>query len=130
MSFGSPLRRLIHGVLGAALAALLGTAQGHALPLEQGPVVPAGSIRTLLPGARHAVELRVASERTLKAPPEKAARTRRPSTSSGSGVLPAPVLAGAVSAPVVFFIRSATAVVSLPGECGHCTRAPRPPPIS
>ena len=65
------MRRLIHGVLGAALAALLGAAHGHVLPLEQGAGVPAGAIGALVSGSRHATEIRVASERTLKAPPER-----------------------------------------------------------
>ena len=120
------MRRLIQGFLGAALAGLLAAAPGQVLPLEGGAGVPARAIGA---PARPA-ELRVASERTLKAPQQKAARTRRPSTSSGSGVLLAAVPASAVGAPVVFSIRIATAVVPLPSECGHCTRAPRPPPIS
>ena len=121
--------RLIHGSLGAALAALLGAAHAGVRPPAQGPVA-AGAIGTISVATPRTPELRAASERIPKAPAEKAARTRRPSTASAAGILPAPLVAGAVSAPVVLIIRGTVAMVSPPSECGHCTRAPRPPPIS
>jgi hypothetical protein len=123
------MRRLIDGLLGAALAGLLAAAPGQVLPLQGGAGVRAGAIGAPARAVRRA-ELRVASERTLRAPQQKAARTRRPSTSSGSGLLLAPLPAGAVGTPVVFSMRVACTLVSLRSECGHCTRAPRPPPIS
>jgi len=125
-----PTRRLIHGLLGAAVAALLGAAHAH-VPAPQ-PGYAAGPGGIVMPGAAVArtPEWRAARERIPRAPLEKAARTRRTSAASGSGVLPAPAAAGAVSAPVVYFIRGTAELVALRSECGHCTRAPRPPPIS
>ena len=127
MNTGFPMRRLIQGLLGAAVAALVGVAHGHVPALAHAP----GSV-SALQGAPSATasEWRGVQERVPKAPPEKAARTRRPSTASGTGVLPAPVAAPAVGAPVVFVIRGTAELVALRTECGHCTRAPRPPPIS
>ena len=123
------MRRLIQGVLGVALA-VLGAAHGHVLPLAQGAGAPAYAFRTLARGARPTAELRPASEKARKAPSESAARTRRPSTSTGSGALPGVTPVSAISAPVIPYIRGVMAAGSLTSECGHCTRAPRPPPIS
>ena len=124
------MRRLIHGLLGAAVAALLGATHAHVPALEHGLAAAPGGIA--MPGAAAArtPEWRAARERIPRAPLEKAARTRRTSAASGSGVLPATVAAGVVSAPVVYVIRGTAELVTLRSECGHCTRAPRPPPIS
>ncbi|MBP2648023.1 MAG: hypothetical protein H6Q77_1647 [Gemmatimonadetes bacterium] len=116
------MRRLIPGLLGAALA--LGAAHGRALTQAHGHAVAPGAVSARVP------ELRAASERIPKAPLERAARTRRPSAAGSTGILPAPVATGAVGAPVILVVRGRAALVSRPSECGHCTRAPRPPPIS
>lgn len=122
------MRRLIPCLLGTALA--LGAADGRALTLAHGHAVAPGAI--VAPGAVSArvPELRAASERIPKAPLERAARTRRPSAAGSTGILPAPVATGAVGAPVILVVRGRAALVSRPSECGHCTQAPRPPPIS
>lgn len=120
--------RLISGLLGAALVAMLGAAHGRA-PLALPP-------RTLdvarLAPPEHAPrpEVRAAQERIPKAPTENAARTRRPSGSGAPGILPAMVEPQGSIAPLVQGTRSSLDVPPLPSECGHCTRAPRPPPIS
>jgi hypothetical protein len=130
MNRGFPMRRLIHGLLGAAVAALLGAAHPHVPALEHGYAAAPGGIA--IPGAApaRAPEWRAARERIPRAPIEKAARTRRPGAASGAGILPAAVTAGAVGAPVVLLISDTAELVALRSECGHCTRAARPPPIS
>lgn len=123
------MRGLIHGVLGAALAVLLGAAHGQVLLLEQGAGVSVAAFGAVVTRAGDTAEFRAVSEKALRAPPESAARTRRPSTSS-PGALPSVAPASAGNAPVVSYSRGATAEGSRSSECGHCTRAPRPPPIS
>jgi hypothetical protein len=128
MILDRPLRRLIPGLLGAAVAALIGAAHldvpapAHASAAGGGLVLPGAAERQ--------AEWRTARERTPRAPLGKAARTRRPGAATGAGALPAVIAAGAVSAPVVRHIRDTAELVALRTECGHCTRAPRPPPIS
>lgn len=130
MNPGYPMRRLIHGLFGAAIAALLGAAHAHVPALEHGYAVAPGGIA--MPGGAPArvPEWRAARERIPRAPIEKAARTRRPGAAIGSGILPAAASAGAVGAPVVLLISDTAELVALRSECGHCTRAARPPPIS
>ena len=129
MTSGFSMRRLIHGILGAAAAALLGSAHAHAPGLSREVAVAPGGIA--LPGAplARAPEWRAARERIPRAPLEKAARTRRPGAAGSPGVLPA-LVTSPVGAPVVLFIRGTAELVALRSECGHCTRAARPPPIS
>lgn len=124
------MRRLIQGLLGAAVAALLGAAHQDVRAPMPGYAAHSGVLGAPRSGLVHLPELRVASERTPKAPPEQAARNRRPSTAAGSGVLPAPTVPVGVSAPAILTIGGSTSVVLLDSECGHCTRAARPPPIS
>jgi hypothetical protein len=121
--------RLIHGLFGAALAAALLLARGNAPPAATGPAAIGTS--TALAGlpASLGPELRTRQERIPKAPPEQAARTRRTAASGATGILPAPIAAPAV-APVVYVIGSSKELPVSPSECGHCTVAPRPPPIS
>ena len=120
------MRRLIHALLGAATAALLGAAHAH-VPAAAHVPVAAGIV---VSESSRVPEWRAAREHTPRAPQENAARTRRQGAASGSGALPATLAASAASAPVVFLIRGTAELVALRSECGHCTRAPRPPPIS
>lgn len=123
-------RFLVQGLLGAAVAALLGAAHSRMPGLDQGYAVGLESLVTPEASAARVPEWRTASERVPKAPIEQAARTRRSPVTSGSGVLPPSLNVAALGAPVVFIIRGSAELVALPSECGHCTRAPRPPPIS
>jgi len=123
------VRRLIHALLGAAAAALLGLAHAHVPGPAHGPVAASGIVVSGAEATR-VPEWRAAREHTPQAPPEKAARTRRQSVATGAGALPATVAAGAVSAPVVLVISGTVELLALRSECGHCTRAPRPPPTS
>lgn len=122
------MRRLIHALLGAAAAALLGLAHAHVPGPPHMPV--AASIVVSGAEAARVPEWRAAREHTPQAPPETAARTRRHSVATGAGALPAMVAAGGVGAPVVLVISGTVELLALRSECGHCTRAPRPPPTS
>lgn len=123
------MRRLILGLLGAAAAALLSTAQFH-VRAPAGVAFPgSGAIAAMLASGPVGPEVRTASDRAPKAPPEQAARRRRGSTAPGAGALPAPVV-GAISAAVILIIPGPLPVATRPGDCIHCTSAARPPPIS
>lgn len=124
------MRRLIQGLLGAAVAALLGVAHQDVRQPLAGYAAHSGIVGASRSSLVHMPELRVASERTPKAPTEQAARNRRPSAAAGSGVLPAPIAPVGVMAPAILTIGGSTSVILLDSECGHCTRAARPPPIS
>lgn len=123
------LPRLVPGLFGIALAALLGAAHGHAPPAAFGPA--AAWSRVALAGLPVPGEpaLWATREHIPKAPPAQAARTRRPAPAVTPGILPAAIAAPAL-APAILVIGSSIDRLVLPSEFGHYDVAARPPPTS